>query len=165
MSGDRLAHARAVAASVPDPEIPALTIAELGMLRDVAFEGDTVVATITPSYSGCPATLPIARDVVVALHAAGFSDARVRTVLAPAWSSDWITPEGRRKLAASGIAPPPDVATQNGTGGGWLGRAAPRCPRCGSADTELISGFGATPCKSLHRCRACREPFEAFKCH
>ena len=164
VSDDRLARARAAAAGVPDPEIPALTIAELGMLRDVTLDGDTVVATITPSYSGCPATLPITRDVAAALHEAGFPDARVRIVLAPAWSSDWITPEGRRKLAAAGIAPPPDTGSPH-TDGRWFARAAPPCPRCASADTELISQFGATPCKALHRCRACREPFEAFKCH
>lgn len=147
----RLALARAAVAAVPDPEIPALTIEDLGILRDVALDGDIVVATITPSYSGCPATQPIARDVADALRHAGFADARVRTVLAPAWSSDWITEAGRRKLAEAGIAPPT--------------RHTLLCPRCGSGETELISAFGSTPCKALHRCLACREPFEAFKCH
>jgi ring-1,2-phenylacetyl-CoA epoxidase subunit PaaD len=149
----RLTRARAAVASVPDPEIPALTIEDLGILRDVALDDDTIVATITPSYSGCPATQPIARDVADALVRAGFSDARVRTVLAPAWSSDWITDDGRRKLAEAGIAPP-DRA-----------RARPACPLCGSIETEQLSTFGSTPCKALHRCLACREPFEAFKCH
>lgn len=154
MSADtRLARARAAAAAVPDPEIPALTIEELGMLRGVAREGETIVATITPSYSGCPATQPIARDVVDALASAGFPDARVRTVLAPAWSTDWITETGRRKLAQAGIAPPERTRPQ------------PACPRCGAAGTEQISAFGSTPCKALHRCLACKEPFEAFKCH
>jgi len=153
VADERLARARAAAASVPDPEIPALTIDDLGMLHDVALAGDVVEVAITPSYLGCPATVPIAQDVTAALARAGFADARVRTVLAPAWSSDRITPEGRRKLAESGIAPPDRARRQ------------PACPLCGSGETELISAFGATPCKALHRCLACREPFEAFKCH
>ena len=150
---DRLALARAAAAAVPDPEIPALTIEDLGMLHDVSLAGDTVEVAITPSYLGCPATLPIAQDVVAALARAGFPGARVRTELAPAWSSDRITAEGRRKLTECGIAPPD------------RGARKPPCPRCGSGETEQISAFGATPCKSLHRCLGCREPFEAFKCH
>ena len=154
MSEDtRLARAREAVASVPDPEIPALTIEDLGILRDVALVGDTIVATITPSYSGCPATQPIARDVAEALAGAGFVDARVRTVLAPAWSTDWITKTGRHKLAEAGIAPPD------------RSRKRPACPLCGSGETEQLSAFGSTPCKALHRCLACREPFEAFKCH
>ncbi|HUB46193.1 MAG TPA: 1,2-phenylacetyl-CoA epoxidase subunit PaaD [Acetobacteraceae bacterium] len=150
---ERLARACAAAASVPDPEIPALTIDELGMLCDVALVGDSVEVAITPSYLGCPATVPIAQDVAAVLARAGFADARVRTVLAPAWSSDRISAEGRRKLAESGIAPPD------------RGLRQPACPRCGRGETEQISAFGATPCKALHRCLACREPFEAFKCH
>jgi len=157
----RLEHARAVAAAVPDPEIPTLTIEDLGMLHDVTLVGDTVEVAITPSYLGCPATLPIAQDVVAALARAGFPGARVRTVLAPAWSSDHITEEGRRKLAECGIAPPERGARRPGL----FGASQPACPHCGSASTERISAFGATPCKALHRCLACREPFEAFKCH
>lgn len=149
----RLARARAAVAAVPDPEIPTLTIEDLGILLGVALEGDTIVATITPSYSGCPATQPIARDVANALAGAGFPDARVRTVLAPAWSTDWITETGRRKLREAGIAPPE------------RSRLRPLCPLCGSAKTEQLSAFGSTPCKALHRCLACHEPFEAFKCH
>jgi ring-1,2-phenylacetyl-CoA epoxidase subunit PaaD len=161
VAGDRLALARAAAAAVPDPEIPALTIEDLGMLHDVALVGDAVEVAIMPSYLGCPATLPIAQDVVAALARAGFPSAQVRTVLAPAWSSDRITEEGRRKLAECGIAPP----ERGGVRPGLFGASQPGCPRCGSADTERISAFGATPCKALHRCLACREPFEAFKCH
>jgi ring-1,2-phenylacetyl-CoA epoxidase subunit PaaD len=153
VADDRLTRARAAAAAVPDPEIPALTIDELGMLHDVTLVGDTIDVAITPSYLGCPATMPIAQDVAAALARAGFPDARVRTVLAPAWSSDRITAQGRRKLAESGIAPPDRTRRQ------------PVCPHCASHDTELISAFGATPCKALHRCLTCREPFEAFKCH
>lgn len=158
---ERLEHARAAAAAVPDPEIPALTIEDLGMLHEVTLVGNTVDVAIMPSYLGCPATVPIAQDVAAALASAGFPGARVRTVLAPAWSSDRITEEGRRKLAECGIAPP-----DRGPGRpGLFGASQPACPRCGSADTEQLSAFGATPCKALHRCRTCREPFEAFKCH
>ena len=153
VNDDVLARARAIAAAVPDPEIPELTIADLGMLRDVTLDGDTIAVSITPSYSGCVATLPIAREVAAALESGGFADVRVRTVLSPPWSSDWITDEGRRKLRAVGIAPPTRHI------------ARPICPRCGSDATDLISEFGGTPCKALHRCLACREPFEAFKCH
>jgi len=157
----RLERARAAAAAVPDPEIPALTIEDLGMLRDVTLEGDTVEVAMTPSYLGCPATLLIAQDVVAALARAGFLGARVRTVLAPAWSSDRITEAGRRKLLECGIAPPERGALRPGL----FAAARPECPHCGRAETEQISAFGATPCKALHRCLACREPFEAFKCH
>jgi len=149
----RLARARAAVAAVPDPEIPTLTIEDLGILRGVALEGNTIVATITPSYSGCPATQPIARDVRDALARAGIPDARVRTVLAPAWSTEWITESGRRKLIEAGIAPPE------------RSRPRPPCPLCGSAETAQLSAFGSTPCKALHRCLGCKEPFEAFKCH
>lgn len=155
-SADALARARAAVAAVPDPELPTLSIEDLGILRDVTLDGDTVVATITPTYSGCPATQPIAHDVAEALAHAGFAGARVRTVLAPAWSSDWITEAGRRKLAEAGIAPPPTSAAR---------QSRPACPLCGSPESERISEFGSTPCKALHRCLACREPFEVFKCH
>jgi ring-1,2-phenylacetyl-CoA epoxidase subunit PaaD len=161
VASGRLELARAAAAAVPDPEIPALTIEDLGMLHDVVLAGETVEVAITPSYLGCPATLPIAQDVVAALARAGFPGARVRTVLAPAWSSDRITEEGRRKLAECGIAPP----ERSGSRPGLFGVRQPACPRCGSTETEQISAFGATPCKALHRCLTCREPFEAFKCH
>lgn len=153
MSADpRVARARAAAAAVPDPEIPALTIEDLGLLRGVTLEGDTIVATITPSYIGCPATQTIARDVADALACAGFPDARVCTVLAPAWSTDCITETGHRKLLEAGIAPPE------------RSRPRPHCPLCHSTETEQLSAFGSTPCKALHRCLACKEPFEALKC-
>ena len=157
---DRLAQARAVVEAIPDPELPALTIADLGILRGVALDGDTVEVTITPTYSGCPAMALIAWDVEQRLHDAGLAPARVRSVLSPAWTTDWLTAAAREKLAAAGIAPPPGAGR-----GALFGHAAPPCPRCGSADTELLSGFGSTACKALHRCRACREPFDAFKCH
>lgn len=147
---DRLAAARDAVAAVEDPELPAVTIADLGILRDVTIGADgRVEVTITPTYSGCPAIGMIRIEIELALARAGFEDVAVRTVLAPAWSTDMLTEAAHAKLLAAGIAPPGSVA----------------CPRCGSADCETISEFGATSCKALWRCRTCREPFEAFKCH
>jgi ring-1,2-phenylacetyl-CoA epoxidase subunit PaaD len=136
-----------VLASVPDPEIPVVSVVDLGIVR--AVEADRVV--ITPTYTGCPATQVIERDIRAALDAAGYRHVRIETALSPAWTTDWISPEGREKLRAYGIAPP--------------GRGAVHCPQCGSANTEEISRFGSTPCKSLWRCRDCAEPFDLFKCH
>lgn len=159
--------ARAVAETVTDPELPMLTLADLGVLREVSSdEAGRVVVTITPTYSGCPAMHAMRDDLVRALVAAGHRDVEVRTVLHPSWSSDWISSAGRRKLAAAGIAPP-DPAPLHPTGPIPLSLGATRrrsvCPRCGSADTEELSRFGATACKALHRCRSCAEPFEVFK--
>ena len=153
-------RALAVLETVTDPEIPVLTIADLGILRDVAVHGEGVEVTITPTYSGCPAMNIISLEIETALARAGI-EARVRTSLSPAWTTDWLTDAGRRKLAAFGIAPPARTSSR----GALFGEAHPACPLCGSADTEQISEFGSTACKSLHRCRACREPFDAFKCH
>jgi ring-1,2-phenylacetyl-CoA epoxidase subunit PaaD len=153
---------RALAAleSVTDPEIPVLTIADLGILRDVSVRDDAVVVTITPTYSGCPAMNMITLDIETALARAGI-EARIRVSLSPAWTTDWLTDAARTKLAAFGIAPPEHTGSRRAL----FGEARPICPLCGSAETELISEFGSTACKSLHRCRACREPFDAFKCH
>jgi len=153
---------RALAAleAVTDPEIPVLTIADLGVLRDVTVRGETVEVTITPTYSGCPAMNLITLEIETALARAGIN-ARVHTSLSPAWTTDWLSDAARAKLAAFGIAPPEHTASRRAL----FGEARPACPHCGSADTEQISEFGSTACKSLHRCRACREPFEAFKCH
>ena len=153
-------RALAVLETVTDPEIPVLTIADLGILRDVAVHGKRVEVTITPTYSGCPAMNIISMEIETALARAGI-EARVRTSLSPAWTTDWLTDAGRRKLAAFGIAPP----ERRGSRRALFGESRPACPLCGSADTEQISEFGSTACKSLHRCRACREPFDAFKCH
>ena len=158
---------RAVAESVTDPELPLLTLADLGVLRDVRTERDgTVVVEITPTYSGCPAMGVMRADLVRALHEAGFPEVDVRTVLAPAWSTDWITEDGRRKLTEAGIAPPAPAPTR-APGPVPLELGRPRrtasCPLCESEDTELLSEFGATACKALHRCRTCREPFEQVK--
>jgi ring-1,2-phenylacetyl-CoA epoxidase subunit PaaD len=153
-----------VAAETPDPELPFVTIADLGILRDVTVTGDGVLVTITPTYSGCPAMREIADDVANRLRRAGHGHVRVRFTLAPAWTSDWITPDGRRKLAAAGIAPPSPARRTGGPVPVTLGRRAdPPCPHCGSGNTEQTAAFSATACKSLHRCRTCHEPFEAVK--
>ena len=154
-----------VAAGTPDPEIPTLTIEDLGILRRVDYSADRgVVVTITPTYSGCPAMREIAADVQARLNRVGFERVTVATQLAPPWSTDWITPEGRRKLAQSGIVPPSPAPSRTGPVPLTLGPVpSPRCPRCDSAETRLTAQFSATACKSLHRCTACGEPFEAVK--
>jgi ring-1,2-phenylacetyl-CoA epoxidase subunit PaaD len=156
-----------VAAAVTDPELPMVTLADLGVLRDVRVEDDgTVAVEITPTYTGCPAMGVMRADLVHALHRAGFADVEVRTVLSPAWSTDWISAEGRRRLAAGGIAPPGRAPHRApGPIPLQLGptRRTASCPLCGSPDTEELSEFGATACKALRRCRSCREPFEHVK--
>ena len=159
------ARARRVAERVPDPELPMLTLADLGVLRGVEVGADgTVVASLTPTYSGCPAMAEMRADVAARLRDAGYERVEIRTVLDPPWTSDWITESGRRKLAEHGIAPP-GPAPRGGPVPLVLSptRAAVPCPRCGSADTEETSRFAATSCKALWRCRACREPFEYVK--
>ncbi|WP_406258848.1 phenylacetate-CoA oxygenase subunit PaaJ [Streptomyces chartreusis] len=158
-------RARHIAATVPDPELPMLTLADLGVLRDVALTEDgTVVASLTPTYSGCPAMAEMRADVAARLRDAGYARVEIRTVLDPPWTSDWITPAGRRKLTEHGIAPP-GPALRGGPVALVLSptRHAVTCPRCGSGDTEETSRFAATSCKALWRCRACREPFEYVK--
>ena len=157
----RVAAAWNALAEVEDPEIPALSIVELGIVRFAEVRADGVLGVgLSPTYTGCPATEYIEALVRNALEAAQLSPFAITRVLDPAWSSDWISAEGRRKLADYGIVPPPDCAS--------LGRradaAAIACPRCRSTHTECTSQFGSTPCKSLHRCRDCLEPFECFKC-
>ena len=164
MTAAGLAAARAIAAAVPDPELPMVTVADLGILRGVAAEGERLVVTITPTYSGCPALREIAHDLRHRLAASGFAEVDVRTALAPAWSSDWITADGRRKLTAAGIAPPAGAQRRSGPVPLTLGRPAPvNCPRCGSGATMVTAAFSSTACKSLHRCSACAEPFESIK--
>lgn len=155
-------RAWAVAAAVPDPEVPVLTIADLGILRDVQEMGDRVAVTITPTYSGCPAVDAIRDDLVLALTEAGYADVEVRLTLSPAWSTDWMSDEGRAKLRAYGIAPPGRRAERSGPIPVQLGVA---CPRCGSLRTREVSRFGSTSCKALYECRACLEPFDHFKVH
>jgi ring-1,2-phenylacetyl-CoA epoxidase subunit PaaD len=153
------------AAAVIDPELRALTIEDLGILRDVHVDGPTghVTVTITPTYSGCPAMDVIRTDIRRALAGAGYDDVEVRTVLGPAWSTDWITPAGRAKLEATGIAPPSRAAGRPGAGGRVALTLSVRCPHCGSPDTEELSRFGSTACKALWRCRVCAEPFDHVK--
>ncbi|MFN3949073.1 1,2-phenylacetyl-CoA epoxidase subunit PaaD [Microbacterium sp.] len=154
-----LARAREVVAAVVDPEVPVLTIDDLGVLRDVRLDGETVTVTITPTYSGCPAVEAIRDDIVLALTSAGFGDAVVRTTLTPAWTTDWMSEEGKRKLTAYGIAPPSGRAPA----GPIRLKLSVACPRCGSLDTREVSRFGSTSCKSHWECRACLEPFDHFK--
>jgi ring-1,2-phenylacetyl-CoA epoxidase subunit PaaD len=174
-----LAHAAALAASVPDPEIPVITLGDLGIVRTVHREAGCVVVTITPTYTGCPATDVIADDVRQILRENGFANAQVRLTLSPPWTTDWITETGRERLRAYGIAPPGRGAAAQDA----VVRFAPRsrqaaslagsvpaahdgpvtCPNCGSNATEQLSAYGSTPCKAIHRCLACREPFDYFK--
>jgi ring-1,2-phenylacetyl-CoA epoxidase subunit PaaD len=161
-------RAHDVVAAVADPELPVVTIAELGILRDVRLveegDGSCVEVDITPTYSGCPALEAIAADVNEALCGAGADVVRVRTVLAPAWSTDLISAAGRRKLAESGIAPPDPHGRSDARGRGPVSLVlSVRCPRCGSPDTREVSRFGPTPCTSLHACASCLEPFEHVK--
>ncbi|MEU8971397.1 1,2-phenylacetyl-CoA epoxidase subunit PaaD [Streptomyces monashensis] len=164
-----------LAGAVPDPELPVLTLRELGVLRAVHVQGaDTVDVDLTPTYTGCPAIEAMSLDIERVLRAHGMREVTVRTVLAPAWSTDDITPEGRRKLREFGIAPP---RVRDGSDPVPLSLGATRtiathavadpdpvrCPHCGSADTELLSRFSSTACKALRRCLACREPFDHFK--
>src|ERR1700680_3627540 len=150
-----------IAARVVDPEIPVLTIADLGVLRDVAVRDGRVEGAITPTYSGCPAMNMIQLEIELALEREGFRNSKVRTVLSPAWTTDGMSKGGRRKLREYGIAPP-----QAGSGRRALfGEQEVACPQCGSEDTEVLSEFGSTSCKALWRRKSCREPFDYFKCH
>jgi ring-1,2-phenylacetyl-CoA epoxidase subunit PaaD len=150
-----------VLARVADPEIPVISVTELGIVREVRAAGDAVEVVVTPTYSGCPATEVIERSIAEALHEAGATDVRVETRLAPAWTTDWIAPEAQEKLRRYGIAPPGARATGEPQPIAFAPRV--NCPLCGSGNTERLSAFGATACKALYRCRDCREPFEYFK--
>ncbi|MFK0242203.1 1,2-phenylacetyl-CoA epoxidase subunit PaaD [Microbacterium sp. NPDC090281] len=152
-----------IAASVPDPEVPVLTIEDLGVLRAVEVDGSRVHVDITPTYSGCPAMDTIRDDVILALTAAGYDEVEVRLVLSPAWTTDWMSEAGKTKLTKYGIAPPSGRAALS-TGPIRL-MLSVRCPRCGSLDTREVSHFGSTSCKALFECRACLEPFDHFKVH
>ena len=151
---------RAVLDEVCDPEIPILTIADLGVLRDVRIAAGCVTVVITPTYSGCPAMHAIEQDIRAALAAAGYRDVHIETVLAPAWSTDHLSVAAHAKLQSVGIAPPAHASNDKRA---LLGRDVP-CPRCASLQTERVSEFGSTACKALYRCRSCLEPFDYFKC-
>jgi ring-1,2-phenylacetyl-CoA epoxidase subunit PaaD len=161
---ERVALAWNALSAVPDPEIPAVNIVELGLIRFVRAQADGILEVgLSPTYVGCPATEVIRGSVTNALRAADIGGFEVTQVLSPAWTSDWITAEGRRKLHAYGIVPP-ERTVSNMRDILRADRSAVACPRCDSVDTETLSQFGSTPCKALHRCRACLEPFEYFKC-
>ena len=155
---------------VPDPEIPVISLTDLGIIREVEWQDDTLVVTVTPTYSGCPATSVINLDIEAALRAKGIQKLRLERQLSPPWTTDWITTEGREKLRAYGIAPPVDGTAADGRLAGRVARLAGTsnlviaCPRCGSAKTEKVSQFGSTPCKASYRCTDCLEPFDYFKC-
>lgn len=153
--------------AVPDPEIPVISVVELGIVRAVTWQGEQLVVTITPTYSGCPATEAIRDAIEQVLLANGIARVEVRTQITPAWTTDWLGGAAREKLRAYGIAAPGPVPRRVRVIDirALAEEPAPACPRCGSAHTRLISRFGATPCKSAHVCEACLEPFERFKCH
>ncbi|SDD44213.1 ring-1,2-phenylacetyl-CoA epoxidase subunit PaaD [Actinokineospora iranica] len=156
--------ARRIAEQVLDPELPVLTLADLGILREVSEDGGKVTVTITPTYSGCPALDEMRADLRARLAAAGYTEVEVRTVLHPAWTTDWISAEGLRKLAEHAIAPPHRVGPVRLNLEPPPARRVP-CPRCGSPRTTELSRFGSTACKALRRCEDCREPFEQLKEH
>jgi ring-1,2-phenylacetyl-CoA epoxidase subunit PaaD len=137
---------------VPDPEIPVISVVDLGIVRDVRWEGETLVVAVTPTYSGCPATALIALEIETALRARGIADVRLETRIAPPWTTDWLSEKGRARLTEYGIAPPSPAGGPEA------------CPRCGATDLERVSQFGSTPCKAQWRCRSCLEPFDYFKC-
>lgn len=145
--------------SIPDPEIPVITISELGMLRGVDFDGQQWVITFTPTYSGCPATEMLIEDISRVMHENNYSPVKVNISLDPAWTTDWMSKESKAKLTAYGIAPPEGKAC--------LSRSIPEvltCPQCGSTETQLVSEFGSTACKAHYKCSSCYEPFDYFKC-
>ena len=152
--------------NVPDPELPAVTITDLGIVRDVRWseEEATLIVGLTPTYSGCPSTGLIAAKVIRTLHDRGLENVRVETRLAPAWTTDWISDRGRKRMLDYGIVPPQSDAT-GGLAAGPIVTAIVRCPRCHSGDTTELSHFGSTPCKALYRCETCREPFDYVKPH
>lgn len=137
---------------VPDPEIPVISVVDLGIVRDVTWEGDTLKVAVTPTYSGCPATSVIAMDIETALHDHGIDNIKLETRISPAWTTDWLSDKGRAKLKDYGIAPPQPAGGPD------------RCPHCGSTAVEKVSQFGSTPCKAHWRCTDCLEPFDYFKC-
>ncbi|MDH3264670.1 MAG: phenylacetate-CoA oxygenase subunit PaaJ [Paracoccaceae bacterium] len=137
---------------VPDPEIPVISVVDLGIVRDVAWQGDTLAVTVTPTYSGCPATSVISLDIETALRARGIGKIELKRQLSPPWTTDWLSDKGRARLEEYGIAPPQPAGGPE------------RCPRCGSGEVEKISQFGSTPCKAQWRCKSCLEPFDYFKC-
>lgn len=159
---DTLAALRLLLENVCDPEIPILTIRDLGILRDVRLDADAVTVVITPTYSGCPAMHAIGDDIKRTLRDAGYAEVRIETQIAPAWTTDWLSDAGRAKLLEVGIAPPLGSSSDKRSLSGAVSQVL--CPQCRSPATEQISEFGSTACKALYRCRSCLEPFDYFKC-
>ncbi len=153
--------------TVPDPEIPVISIVDLGIVREVQWRDEQLVVSVTPTYSGCPATEVISEDIRRALHKLGVRNLSIKMQLSPPWTTDWMSEEARRNLRNYGITPPAEQAINASQILKNNSYTAPRveCARCGTADTEVISEFGSTPCKALYRCRQCKETFDYFKCH
>ena len=149
----------ALLGKIPDPEIPVLSIVDLGIVRRVEWSGEDLTIAVTPTYSGCPAMDVIVADICSSIHDAGIQKLRIERQLSPAWTTDWMSDAAKQRLKSYGIAPPAKLITPEEIA------AAVTCPHCGSADSELLSRFGSTPCKALYRCRKCLEPFDAFKRH
>ncbi|HEU4719573.1 MAG TPA: 1,2-phenylacetyl-CoA epoxidase subunit PaaD [Bacteroidia bacterium] len=152
----------AIANEVVDPEIPVLTVVDLGIVRDIEKEGDSITVSITPTYSGCPAMDMIATDIKKIFQQKGFADVTVKTILSPAWTTDWMSDDAKERLRQFGISPPEHTTADKNA---LLGKSKTvKCPRCGSMHTEMISNFGSTACKALWKCLDCKEPFDYFKC-
>lgn len=147
---------------VSDPEIPVLTVVDMGVVRDVAMQGDKLVVSITPTYSGCPAMNEIESNILWALEEAGYNEVEVKTLISPPWTTDWMTEEGKQKLLEYGIAPPEGSSADKSVLFGEAKKVM--CPRCKSRNTKMVSQFGSTACKSLYQCEDCKEPFDYFKC-
>jgi len=145
---------------VPDPEIPVVSVVDLGMVRDIRIDGESIEVDVSPTYSGCPATEVIESSILDRLQAEGFASVSIKRVLSPPWTTDWISEDGREKLREYGIAPPAGSASKREL----LGRPKVHCPRCGAEDTIVVSEFGSTACKASYKCGSCLEPFEYFKC-
>lgn len=163
MQTDEISKVKKILQQVTDPEIPVLTIDEMGILRDVSIENGTVIVDITPTYSGCPAMEQITADVSQALATEGYDQVEVKLVLSPAWTTDWMSEESKEKLRKYGIAPPCKTSAVNSVNGDITMQFTATCPQCGSMDTQVVSEFGSTACKALWKCNSCKEPFDYFK--
>ncbi|MCI5056667.1 MAG: phenylacetate-CoA oxygenase subunit PaaJ [Flavobacteriales bacterium] len=160
---ERIDHIWDLLKTIPDPEVPALTVVELGVIREVKFDQERIVITITPTYSGCPAMNFFEDEIEKVLSTAGYNDVKLSTVYEPAWTTDWLSNEAKKKLKDYGIAPPVGSTNDKGVLSIHGPKVVP-CPQCNSQETELISQFGSTACKALYKCLSCLEPFEYFKC-
>ena len=156
-------NVKALLSEIPDPEIPVISIAELGILREVIKVGDKIIVTITPTYSGCPAMKAIENEIASVLQENGITNFEIKYTYSPVWTTDWMNDSAKAKLRAYGIAPPENSTSDKSVL--MVQQKIKTCPRCGSSNTEMISAFGSTACKALYRCKNCGEPFDYFKCH